>query len=267
MNLFRRWTGASMMRLLWPSLKSMYSKDFVKFAEYQLNLSGIKPVVSEEPKTPQSLSLPLSDLFEWRDVEAVAKRQDVPPPFKSLFRELGYEWPHVPHEDLAPYFKPFSGSQDVWTVSHPDSEAEMWGIAMVASHPSDATLKRLMVWVRPAYRGVGLGLKLLEAVLEAVLRVEDSETKTDTGKQKDVNEKKKGLVVVLPPLRRDKPGYADEMAGWLRFYGRKGFVRTTQKDAERILSTPFDPAAFCLVMPELLEQAHKPAVQGGASSP
>ena len=71
---------------------------------------------------------------------------------------------------------------------------------------------------------------------------------------------------MLPPLRRDKPGYADEMAGWLRFYGQKGFVRIMQKDAEQILTGPFDCEAFCLVMPQLLEWVLRPIRQPGMSS-
>lgn len=261
MNLFRRWTAAHTMRLLWPSLKSLYSKGFVAFAEYQLNLSGM-PIVPK--KAPEAQSSRLPHLIALRNPEEKAAALDLPS-YERLFKELGQEWPKdSSKENYALYFEPFEQAVRVdretdvekmpviWTVSHPETEAkEIWGVALLAFHPKDSNLQRLMIWVRPAYRGIGLGTKLLDAVIPL-------------GKERE--EQFHNLIVVLPPLRRDKPGYGEEMAGWLRFYSRKGFVRTTHKDAERILGQSFDPEAFCLVMPELLERFRGP-VRKGDSSP
>lgn len=264
MNLFRRWSGNPTMGLLWPSLKSAYSKDFVAFADYQLNFTWMDII----PTKHAAHSLPLAALFALRDPGQVATLTTPLTPLQRLFRELGQEWPNLlqtrhRHPGLAEvqaesntsiYFDPFSASTEIWTIAHPYAvQEEIWGIALLAPHPQDPSLERLLVWIRPAYRGVGLGTKLLSSVLMG-----DDTEEMNEARQKAVTEKKQRLLVVLPPLWRDKPGYRDEMAGWLRFYERQRFVRTTVKDAEKLLKwdtqeNRFNPEAFCLVMPEMIQ--------------
>jgi GNAT superfamily N-acetyltransferase len=268
-NLFRRWSGTATMRLLWPSLRSMRSKDFVPFAEYQLNLSGMRLEATQA-------YIPLGELFGLRNLGATLSAAAAQSRLKNLFQELGQEWPMSPRElgqqaapgkapsmeDYSFYFRPFSHPAGVWIISHPNSNEEIWGIAVLAPHPENDRYNRLMVWVRPAYRGVTLGTKLLDAVLdhiaEARKRIEQKVgiKPEPANRVLDDPTDAREPIVVLPPLRRDKPGYGEEMAGWLRFYGRKGFVRVTGEMAQTLLkwNRPFDPAAFCLVMPEVLQR-------------
>src|SRR5438105_11625465 len=69
LNLFRRWTATPTMRLLWPSLKSTYSRDFVAFAEYHLNLPEVPPLVIKKESVPLSQ---LAELFALQDPSNVA---------------------------------------------------------------------------------------------------------------------------------------------------------------------------------------------------
>ncbi len=252
MNVFRRWSAAPTLRRLWPSLRGGYSKEFVRFAEYQLNLSVdpklqvyVNPAVARrglQGKFKPSDGVPVTDLP--RQVETLlaelanpSKRArvsaQIPKGLALLGAEIQQEWPW---ERYGAYYKPFGNHWITAIVSdRQDDEglgAGVWGIGMIASDEIPSRFLRLMVWVRPAYRGLGLGMKLLDVLCD--------------GLAEDV---KKDLIVVLPPLPRDKPGYAQEMAGWLRFYGRKGLVRIPIQDAERWLNVPLDPEGFCLSLP------------------
>jgi len=269
MNLFRRWTTAPTLRLLWLSLKALYSKRFVAFAEYQLNLSGMEPQIQRFSisTSPSGIKLKytklskgervgspphVTDLLKWRQVVECAR---VPHTcWERTFRELGQEWPSdviepaakettnksMSHEDrYRRYFQPFESATDVWTISHPASGEEMWGIAMLAPHTAkppteQPKFQRLMLWIRPAYRHVGLGSKLMDAV------------KDNLGKKHLFEH----TVVVLPPLSKDKPGYGIEMAGWLQFYDQYDLIRMATDQAQQLLQCspkePFDPEAFCL---------------------
>ena len=211
MNVFRRWTSAPQLQLLWPSLRGMYSRDFVRFAEYQLNLISRVEIAD-------AIAGDFAAAFQ-----LLLQHQDAAPNLRRMFAELAQEWPP---EKYADYFEPFVRTQQVWVVRHAEARKEIWGFAALAQVRA-SSVKQLMVWIRPGYRGTGLGTKLLE--------VADNSHPADK------------LVVLLPPLPRDRPGYAEEMAGWLRFYGQKQFVLTALKYAAGVLGwTPKTIAAFLL---------------------
>lgn len=253
MNVFRRWSATPTLRRLWPSLRGGYSKEFVGFAEYQLNLSVdpklqvyVNPAVARrglQGKFKPSYGVPVTDLPP--QVEDVltelaypSERGRAPAPTPNslalLSAEIRQEWPWERYRE---YYEPFGNHWIAAIVSdRQDDEglgAGAWGIGMIASDAKPSRFLRLMVWVRPAYRSLGLGRKLLDLLCD--------------GLAEDV---KKDLIVVLPPLPRDKPGYAQEMAGWLWFYGRKGFVRIPIQDAEQRLNVRLDPEGFCLRLPK-----------------
>jgi len=289
MNLFRRWTTAPTLRMLWPSLKAIYSKRFVAFAEYQLNLSGMEPQIQRFPlsTSPSAADLkytklskaerissppPFTELLKWRQADEHAR---VPHTcWERTFRELGQEWPSdvietadkekgkksLSGEDrYRRYFEPFEHATDVWTISHPASGEEMWGIAMLAPHSEQSTLLRLLLWIRPGFRHVGLGSRLAETVMNNL----DAYTA-----EVDPKNIFHHTVVVLPPLSQDKPGYGTEKAGWLQFYDRYDFVRMTTDQAQQLLQwppeEPFDPEAFCLAPTALWR---KPLSQDNAAAP
>ncbi len=252
MNLFRRWSGNPTMGRLWPSLKSNYSKDFVAFADYQLNFTSMDIIPLRQPAQP----FQLAELFALRSSKQAAAFDSPLSALQRLFSELGQEWPLTTTGwSTSLYFDPFHTSTEMWTISHPHAVREdIWGIALIAPNTgaqldADLRLERLMVWIRPAYRGVGLGRNLFRSILDGM----------------DISRRER-LLIVLPPLERDKPGYREEMAGWLHFYEREGFVRTVLADAKKLVeedagkaSTPdtrFHPDAFCLVMPGLIRALH-----------
>jgi GNAT superfamily N-acetyltransferase len=80
-----------------------------------------------------------------------------------------------------------------------------YAVAVVT--PSEPDLD-LILWVRGCYRNSGLGTSLLKGVIDKL--------RTD-GNHKDVK-------VYLPEVLPDKPGAMQEKDGWVRFYGRQGFV-------------------------------------------
>ena len=251
MNLFMRWGAHPVMGLLWPSLKARYSKNFVEFADEQLNFTWIDIT----PKIYDGNPPPLAALFASRNPrERVVLESSLDLLLKRLFRELGQEWPMEDAGRDSLYFDPFIASTEIWTVAHPAATEEIWGIALVAPDPGRPAFQRLMVWIRPGYRGVGLGTRLLAAVLSSTPHRE-----IDRADYRALAQRKNRFLVVLPPLRRDRPGYGEEMAGWLRFFGRQGFVRTTFQDAERLLRSDdramqFEPEAFCLATSEAIQQ-------------
>ncbi|WP_447603221.1 GNAT family N-acetyltransferase [Nitrospira sp. Nam80] len=236
MNLFQRWASTETFRLLWPSLRSTYSKDFVEFAEYQLNLSPeINPeVYSRKDGTwPHDLDL----IFEKLKSHLTGKNDStVPEKPPKILRELLREWPVQEYKyDL--YYKPFMNPLIVARVgdTHPSTNHShlgegTWGFGVLAKDPEAPSRLRLMVWIRPAFRRLGLGSQILQKLCVSY-PVEN-----------------KQVVVLLPALRCDDPGYSYEMAGWLRFYGRKGFVRTCLNDARSDLNASLDQDSFCLML-------------------
>ncbi len=190
MNLFRRWTATDELRLLWLGLRGSYSKPFVEFAEYHLNL-------------PRNISLKY-----WKDSSLMKNKlsPDWLKCTKRLRRELVQEWPKI-YEDYYQHFlcRPLLAA----TVCLP-GDSEALGVGIVAKKNAEF---HLMIWVRGAYRRLGLGRVLIDEIVE--------------NKKDDLHKKLNGgheLIVVLPPLAKNKLGYQEEMAGWLRFYGWKGFV-------------------------------------------
>jgi GNAT superfamily N-acetyltransferase len=258
MNLFMRWGAHPVMGLLWPSLKARYSKNFVEFADEQLNFTWIDVTPKVYDGRPPSLASLFASRFASRNLrERVVFQSSLDLLLKRLFRELGQEWPMEDTGRDSFYFDPFIASTEIWTVAHPWAPEEIWGIALVAPDPERPAFQRLMVWIRPGYRGVGLGTKLLAAVLSSTPHraIHRAEYRT-------LAQRKNRFLVVLPPLRRAWPGYREEMAGWLRFFGRQGFVRVTLEDAKRLLRSDdrtiqFEPDAFCLATSEAIQQFRK----------
>lgn len=202
MNLFRRWTSAETFRLFWPTLCGMYSQQFVRFAEQHLNLSIGEVVVLEAMG-------PTSDL-------------------SSLFRDLSIEWDSVP--DYAETFmqalrKPLpleepTGDQTrqaAWSMrlkAQPSPDASTGPgeiLAVVAATRLSVTGHRLALhgWVRPAYRGLGLGHRLYRHAITELTAAYSGHV----------------LIVDLGPDNPSWAGTSIRNLGWLRFYEQLGFTR------------------------------------------
>ncbi len=202
MNLFRRWTSSATFRLFWTTLCGMYSQQFVRFAEQHLNLS-IDTVARLEPLgTTSDLS--------------------------SLFRELSIEWGSVP--DYAHTFMqvlahplPLEEVTDkpprlaAWQMRLPALESQAGPVgpgeilAVVTATRLSVTGHRLGLygWVRPAYRGLGLGHRLFARAITEL-------TEAYPGHN---------LSVDLGPDTPTWAGTSIRNIGWLRFYEQLGFTR------------------------------------------
>ena len=203
MNLFRRWTSSATFRMFWPTVCSMYSQPFVRFAGQHFTLS-IDQVAALQPLEPT------------RDLS-------------SLFRELLIEWASVP--DYAETFihalqRPLpleevtGGSPPrlaAWQMRLPAIESQAGPVgsgeilAVVAVTRLSVTGHRLALygWVRPAYRGLGLGHHLFGKAIDELMEAYHGHN----------------LIVDLGPDNAAWAGTSIRNVGWLRFYEQLGFTR------------------------------------------
>jgi hypothetical protein len=187
MNLFRRWAMTGTFQKLWPGLRGGYSRQFDEFVEEQLLPGTVFQIVNQ---VPPAVVPRLLDEF---DRDRLSK--EIAPHFTAALNvplTLG------------------SGAPAAWSVV-PEANppfAEAWGVAVVSQAPAGYDYQ-LFVWVRGAYRNLGLGGKLLDAALSGLRNAGFG------GK-------------VLVDLGEDKPGnpsYQQRKAAWLRLYSQRDFVR------------------------------------------
>ncbi len=211
-NLFRRWTAKQTFRRIWPGLRATFSKQFVDFAEYQLNLA-----------TEICVCHLGGDLSGW--VEAT----------QPIARELEQEWPKDEHKRIWGRFtegKPIMvlmvTTESVITdvTVRPLGPKEVLGVAAAVKEKEKVGTQHnkketdeerevvyVMVWTRGAHRRAGIGTALLYALMS----------------EPDIKNAKH-VVAELPLSSPEKRGYGEEMAGWLRFYEQFGFVRNREPD-------------------------------------
>jgi GNAT superfamily N-acetyltransferase len=203
MNLFRRWTSSATFRMFWPTVCSMYSQPFVRFAGQHFNLSIDHVAVLQPLEQTGDLS--------------------------SLFRELLIEWASVP--DCAKTFMqalkrplPLEEVTDgppprlaAWQMRLPAIESQAGPVgsgeilAVVAVTRLSVTGHRLALygWVRPAYRGLGLGHRLFDKAIDELMTAYPGHN----------------LIVDLGPDNAAWAGTSIRNVGWLRFYEQLGFTR------------------------------------------
>jgi hypothetical protein len=163
MGVFRRWSSTPDLRRLWPVLRGEYRQDFVKFCEDQLELGAE------------------IDAVERHRLDAVFLDESM----NLLGAEFSREWPHQP--TLAELVADAEQNWAGWTQEHPIS---MIIQAPPGDAPGDATPGRtacgivfvtrvaprdpvrgiparfeLFVWLRRAYRGLGIASRCARDIL------------------------------------------------------------------------------------------------------
>jgi hypothetical protein len=83
----------------------------------------------------------------------------------------------------------------------------VWGVALVTKGPVGYD-HQLFVWVRGAYRNLGVGGELLDTVLSPSQAHRVGKTLVDLGEDETGD-----------------PSYQQRKAAWLRLYGQRGFIR------------------------------------------
>lgn len=202
MNLFRRWTSAETFRRFWPTLCGMYSQQFVRFAELHLNLSIDEVVMLTSLDPGSDLTSLARDLsIEWGSVPDYANTF-----VQALHRPLSLEESAGDHARRAAWHIRLRGG---------DSEGNSTGpgeiLAVVAATRLSVAARRLALhgWVRPAYRGLGLGRRVFTHAIKDL-------TAAYPGHQ---------LMVDLGPDNPAWAGTSIRNVGWLRFYEQLGFTR------------------------------------------
>jgi GNAT superfamily N-acetyltransferase len=148
MNLFRRCASCATIRRYWPALRGMFSQEFVRFCERDLQLPGLLP-------KPQRFDPHNADHAE---------------AFKAAKDEFGREWPSLLAEvnkKLAEVNKKHDAAVNTWLIRYDASDPFTYGFAFFnwAGVPWASNVYEFLVWVRPAYRNLGIGQKCLEDLL------------------------------------------------------------------------------------------------------
>jgi hypothetical protein len=252
MNVFRRWTNGRAFQRVWPTLRSEFSPDFVKFCESQLHAgAGQRPQVHLVPANYAPGSFEdraierLNDEFrrEWPD-ESAAGRD-----LKTLIQGAA-TLPLPSGEDGQQAARPA-----VWLIVQPPAgtewnvaPAEMFACGVILVRPDRPSPKdptetfEIFVWIRRPQRSTGVGSRCIFPVF------------------KDIRD---GLPAdrssVVWRMRYPKPSTAIEpdleLAMWKNFFALYDFkpVRDTATEAkETILEqklTRFDGAPTAVLAP------------------
>jgi hypothetical protein len=173
MNVFRRWTSSGIFRTHWPAVRGEFSEGFVRFCESELNLTVPDPMFRWLEGYPHPEGRPTGSLQEFHKG------------LRELDHEFSLEWPHLvlpeigggrsglnkmfrharehppaPGRPMAVLIQPRESVPD----RQPTSEPSYYGV-ILAWGSSDG-LVELVVWLRGAYRTIGLGGAIENTLIE-----------------------------------------------------------------------------------------------------
>ena len=170
MNVIRRWINSGIFRTHWPAVRGEFSEGFVRFCETELNLAKPKPNVAwlQTDGAPPE-----------KEGRMFIQRSDLETGCQKLNEEFLLEWPHVVRHEirdgtlgvgLTDMFKhacKYPPEPGTWPMAvliragetpkdGPTTyEPSYYGV-ILAWGSSDGVVE-LVVWLRSAYRGLGLG--------------------------------------------------------------------------------------------------------------
>jgi hypothetical protein len=222
MNVFRRWSSSEVFRRHWLILRGEFSWDFVRFCEKELRLDPGKPrAIRTDPTMPRGdpawQALENEFAREWPIVHAAQDARDNS--LDYLIRQARDLRLVIPTEE--------GGGRDlpaIWLVTlalTTDPPVFEWtgdhypcGIVLVWKPPDSTTDYELVVWLRGAYRNLGIGRACLEDLFPKII----------SGLQLLPRRREK-VRVRFPSAGRLGGTNTMQMHMWLRFYNRHGVRR------------------------------------------
>jgi hypothetical protein len=183
LNAFRRWTSSPMFRHHWLRLRGEYSPDFVRFCERELNLSLGFPFAQllkmpESEKSAGNYPSPLTSIasefrMEWRqeDFERWITRARADQLYICEGTQVPAIW-WIRLSDL-PLIEKLSVSSLNEKQFEPPPNATIINCGLILAYTSDDCQPNrvdLLVWIRPAYRNLGIGRKSVGSVIESLWR-------------------------------------------------------------------------------------------------
>ena len=169
MNVFHRWIGSGIFHAHWPAVRGEFSEGFVRFCESELNLTPRDPTVvwlavKDAPRNKDQTPIALSDfveglqeldkefLLEWPDIvldEIVDGSQSLG--LTGMFKHAFDHRPEPGKSPMAVLIKPGENAHN----GRQTTEPSYYGV-ILAWQSSDVVVD-LVVWLRGAYRTLGLG--------------------------------------------------------------------------------------------------------------
>jgi hypothetical protein len=159
MNAFRRWVNSEVFRKHWLTLRGEYSQDFIRFCENELRLDrGLArgyPAVG----CPEGAWTGLQREFRWEWPTEGALEERV-----GQAQELSRAGDGVPTAWLVALASATAPHAEVWT-----EDKYPCGAVLVWAPPDSAEEYELLVWIRGAYRNLGIGRECLRELLPGLL--------------------------------------------------------------------------------------------------
>jgi GNAT superfamily N-acetyltransferase len=157
MSVFRRWAGSEVFRRRWLTLRGEFSQDFVRFCEQSLGLDRGQVVTQN-----------------WAESGRAAA-----PGWAALAEEFRAEWPGERDlTTLASEARLPDGCETAWLIRVEASRSadgaeplpceHTCGVVLVRPHFKEAGEYELLVWVRGAYRNLGIGRACMEALRDRI---------------------------------------------------------------------------------------------------
>ena len=229
MNVFRRWTSSSIFQTHWPAVRGEYSEGFVRFCENELNLTVPPPRVlwleASEATQPGSATVTAADFrlalkeldkefaLEWPDI-VLPEIGDKPSHLADMF-EYALKYPPLPNQFKCGLIVP----DRTTAPTRPTTEPPHYGVILVWASSDDLT--ELVIWLRGAYRTLGFGRSIKDAIdaLKANL-------------EKNLAPRGYTLRSRYPNPQRNRSKQRWQGTLWIDFYQNQGFHRDGNADPD-----------------------------------
>jgi hypothetical protein len=223
LNVFRRWTITETFHRLWPTLRSEFSGEFVRFCESQLRLSVSRPeVFAVGPKQYDPDIRLMAGEFdrEWHWPQAPRKDgtggvTGLASTVKTLgelidqARSLKLHRVNRPGS-FTPAWLIYQGSNGL--VPHPGGKRTACGIILAWKDTQVDHAYQFFVWIRPSHRSMGIGSRCvrdrLNELLEGLEGLEGEQPFT---------------LYVRHPSKRNFGVDTSERLKWIGFYSQFDF--------------------------------------------